>query len=148
MKSACSPSAVANARFASARRSICRWMRWTRRWTCCASSAVDCARLRWRAPRFDSGARDSLQPSHGRDRVTDMQTWLENLGLRKINPGVFCGEWRGGGAVVDRPSPTDGQSVAGVQEATAEDYELAVNRAREAFLDRKSTRLNSSHGYI
>jgi aldehyde dehydrogenase (NAD+) len=63
-----------------------------------------------------------------------MQTWLENLGLRKINPGVFCGEWRGGGAVVDRPSPTDGQSVAGVQEATAEDYELAVNRAREAFL--------------
>ncbi|HEY2953010.1 MAG TPA: aldehyde dehydrogenase family protein [Verrucomicrobiae bacterium] len=63
-----------------------------------------------------------------------MQTWLENLGLRKTNPGVFCGEWRGGGAITQRASPIDGQPIASVQEATVEDYEAAVNRAREAFL--------------
>ena len=25
-----------------------------------------------------------------------MRTWLQNLGIEELNPGVFCGEWRQG----------------------------------------------------
>jgi len=31
-----------------------------------------------------------------------MQSVLEKLGIRDQNPGVFCGEWRGDGAKIDK----------------------------------------------
>jgi aldehyde dehydrogenase (NAD+) len=68
-----------------------------------------------------------------------MHTWLRKLGLQKINPGVFCGEWRGSGPVVERTSPIDGKVIALVREASAEDYEHAVQRAQEAFLKWRAT---------
>jgi hypothetical protein len=37
-----------------------------------------------------------------------MQTPLEKLGLTDDNAGVFDGEWRGGGAKIDKISPIDG----------------------------------------
>src|SRR5262245_831517 len=63
-----------------------------------------------------------------------MKTWLQQLGIQKLNRGVFCGEWRAGGPVIERVSPIDGHVVARVQTATAADYEHAVERARQAFL--------------
>ncbi|PYJ96208.1 MAG: aldehyde dehydrogenase family protein [Verrucomicrobia bacterium] len=63
-----------------------------------------------------------------------MRTWLENLGIKQINPGAFCGAWRGGGPARECVSPIDGSVIARIREADAEDYECAVGRAREAFL--------------
>jgi len=67
-----------------------------------------------------------------------MNSLLQRLGLKDENPGVFSGEWIGGGAVIDKVSPIDGQPVARVRAATAEDYETAVSRAAAAFLNWRS----------
>jgi aldehyde dehydrogenase (NAD+) len=63
-----------------------------------------------------------------------MQSILNKLGISDDNPGAFAGEWRGGGAVIEKISPVDGKLLARVRSASAEDYEWAVGRAREAFL--------------
>ena len=50
------------------------------------------------------------------------------------NHGVFFGEWRGGGNVIEKISPIDGKVLARVRTASDEDYDLAIGRAHEAFL--------------
>ena len=68
-----------------------------------------------------------------------MKSVLEKLGLTDDNAGVFDGEWRGGGATIDKISPIDGRRVAGVRTASAEDYDKAIARAQEAFLKWRTT---------
>jgi len=63
-----------------------------------------------------------------------MHSILNKLGLIAENPGVFAGEWRGGGAIIEKISPVDGKVLARVRTASDEDYEWAVSRAHEAFL--------------
>jgi L-aminoadipate-semialdehyde dehydrogenase len=63
-----------------------------------------------------------------------MRTVFEKLGLSDVNEGVFDGEWRGGGAKIDKISPIDGQRLASVRTASADDYDMAIMRAQEAFL--------------
>ncbi len=58
---------------------------------------------------------------------------LRKLGLKPINPGVFCGEWLGGGRMVKSVSPIDGKVLASVRQAAPAQYEQAVQRAVEAF---------------
>ncbi|MDB6067051.1 MAG: gabD [Pedosphaera sp.] len=58
---------------------------------------------------------------------------LKKLGLKAINPGVFCGEWVGSGAVLKSVSPIDGKTIASVRQATPAQYEQVVGRAQEAF---------------
>jgi len=41
-----------------------------------------------------------------------MQSVLKKLGLTEDNPGVFHGEWCGGGAKIDKISPIDGKKIA------------------------------------
>src|ERR1043166_251558 len=65
--------------------------------------------------------------------------WLENLGIEPVNPGVFCGEWRGSGPVRERRTPIDGSVIAQVREASAEDYDVVISRAHEAFLKWRTT---------
>ena len=65
--------------------------------------------------------------------------WLENLGIEPVNPGVFCGEWRGSGPVRERRTPIDGTVIAQVREASPEDYEIVISRAHEAFLKWRTT---------
>ena len=67
-----------------------------------------------------------------------MRDWLQQLGIESVNPGVFCGQWRGGGPVRESVSPIDGSLIARVNEADADDYQVAVNRAREAYLKWRS----------
>ena len=47
-----------------------------------------------------------------------MKTPLEKLGLTDDNAGVFDGEWRGGGATIDKISPIDGRRLAGIRTAS------------------------------
>src|SRR5258708_2310877 len=68
-----------------------------------------------------------------------MQSVLERLGLEDENPGVFCGEWRGGGAKIDKISPIDGQRLASVRSASGDDYKKTIVRAQEAFLKWRTT---------
>src|SRR5256885_15081731 len=63
-----------------------------------------------------------------------MQPVLEKLGITDENPGGFDGEWRGGGAKIDKISPIDGRRVASVRTASDDDYNKAIERAQEAFL--------------
>ena len=67
-----------------------------------------------------------------------MQSVLEKLGLRLVNPGVFSGEWRAGGETVEQVSPADGKPLGSVRYADAQDYERAVERAHSAFLKWRS----------
>ena len=68
-----------------------------------------------------------------------MTTTLEKLGLSDVNDGVFDGEWRGGGAKIDKVSPIDGQRLASVRTASDNDYQKAITRAQEAFLKWRTT---------
>src|SRR6478752_7782787 len=62
-----------------------------------------------------------------------MQSVLQKLGLGDDNNGVFDGEWRGGGAKIDKISPIDGRKLASVRTASDDDYTKAITRAHEAF---------------
>jgi len=68
-----------------------------------------------------------------------MQSVLEKLGLAEENNGVFCGEWRGSGAKIEKISPIDGRKLASVRTASQTDYEIAISRAHEAFLKWRTT---------
>src|SRR6187399_2747015 len=63
-----------------------------------------------------------------------MKTPLEKLDLTDDNVGVFDGEWRGGGATIDKISPIDGRRLAGIHTASDDDYNKAISRAHEAFV--------------
>ena len=63
-----------------------------------------------------------------------MKTPLEKLGLTDDNAGVFDGEWRGGGATIDKISPIDGRRLASIRTAGDNDYNKSISRAHEAFL--------------
>ena len=63
-----------------------------------------------------------------------MENVLNRLGLADVNDGVFCGDWRGDGAKIDKISPIDGQRLASVRTASDENYQKAIARAQEAFL--------------
>ncbi len=63
-----------------------------------------------------------------------MKNVFEKLGIADENAGVFDGEWRGGGAKIDKISPIDGRRLASIRTASEADYEKAIARAHEAFL--------------
>ena len=60
---------------------------------------------------------------------------LETLGIKKINSGATTGtEWFDTkGESIDSYSPADGQLIASVKQATAEDYEKIILKAEAAF---------------
>src|SRR5215813_8607877 len=62
-----------------------------------------------------------------------MQAVLEKLGINDVNDGVFDGEWRGGGAKIEKISPIDGTRLASIRTASDDDYKKTITRAQEAF---------------
>src|ERR1700745_4241044 len=68
-----------------------------------------------------------------------MKSLFEKLGVTDDNAGVFDGEWRGGGAKIDKISPIDGRKLASIRTASGEDYHAALTRAQQAFLKWRAT---------
>ena len=62
-----------------------------------------------------------------------MQSVFEKLALSEDNAGVFDGQWRGGGAKIDKLSPIDGTKLASIHTASEDDYKKTIARAEEAF---------------
>ncbi len=62
-----------------------------------------------------------------------MQSVFEKLALSEENSGVFDGNWRGGGAKIDKISPIDGAKLASISTASDDDYKTTIARAQEAF---------------
>ncbi|HEX3800559.1 MAG TPA: aldehyde dehydrogenase family protein [Verrucomicrobiae bacterium] len=65
--------------------------------------------------------------------VSSTAALLKKLGLKPTNPGVFCGEWIGSGAIIESVSPVDGKVLAKIRQATPAEYDLCVQRASSAF---------------
>lgn len=67
----------------------------------------------------------------------NISTVLKNLGILEVNPAFSTGSNWGASAnakTIDSLSPVDGKKIAGVQLATAADYEAVVRKAQEAFI--------------
>jgi len=62
-----------------------------------------------------------------------MQSVFEKLALGGENSGVFNGQWRGGGAKIDKISPIDGAKLASIRTASDDDYQKTIAHAQEAF---------------
>ena len=58
---------------------------------------------------------------------------LKKLGVEAVAAGVFDGEWRGSGKMLESFSPNDGRLLAKIRTATPEEYEAAAARASAAF---------------
>jgi aldehyde dehydrogenase (NAD+) len=71
--------------------------------------------------------------SHKADKPSSTASLFKRLGLKDINPGVFCGEWLGSGRVIKSVSPIDGKVLGAVRQATPAEYEKAVQHAVAAF---------------
>ncbi|WP_319501554.1 aldehyde dehydrogenase family protein [uncultured Draconibacterium sp.] len=65
----------------------------------------------------------------------DISKELKQVGISEVNNGVCTGtEWKTtSGAVVESFSPSDGELIASVNQATAADYHEVVEKAKDAF---------------
>jgi len=65
----------------------------------------------------------------------DISKELKQLGISEVNNGICTGtEWKTtSGAVVESFSPSDGELIAAVNQATAADYHKVVEKAKDAF---------------
>ncbi|KAM7320323.1 hypothetical protein ACRRTK_020766 [Alexandromys fortis] len=60
-------------------------------------------------------------------------SWLQELGLREENAGVYNGHWRGGGEVITTYCPANNEPIARIRQASSEDYEETIKEAKEAW---------------
>jgi aldehyde dehydrogenase (NAD+) len=70
------------------------------------------------------------------ETTIEMQQVLKDLGIKPINSGASTGAdfLNTKGEVISSFSPVDGKLIATVNSATAQDYELVVQKAQEAFI--------------
>ncbi|MGB0714975.1 MAG: aldehyde dehydrogenase family protein [Phycisphaerae bacterium] len=68
-----------------------------------------------------------------------MHDLLAKFDIQDGHPGGFCGEWLGGGDILESKSPIDGQVIGSVKQVTPEQYDKIVERAHLAFLDWRTT---------
>ena len=62
---------------------------------------------------------------------------LTRLGLHEVNSGVYCGRWvsAASGGEIESVNPATGEPIARVLTADRRDYEQAIERAEQSFLD-------------
>ncbi|RLN65588.1 hypothetical protein BBJ28_00008276 [Nothophytophthora sp. Chile5] len=68
----------------------------------------------------------------GRQSALTLFPFLEELGLKEENHGVYNGEWFGNGDVYTSVSPANGQPIASVRAGTAADYQKVVSAMETA----------------
>ena len=66
--------------------------------------------------------------------ATETRRIFKKFGIAGAQPGVFAGEWRGGGDWLEKRSPIDGSVIGRVRQASPKDYEATVTAAHRAFL--------------
>lgn len=59
--------------------------------------------------------------------------WLQDLGLREDNEGVFNGSWGGRGEVITTYCPANNEPIARVRQASMKDYEETIGKAKKAW---------------
>ncbi|KAF5281204.1 hypothetical protein FQA39_LY17844 [Lamprigera yunnana] len=59
--------------------------------------------------------------------------FLKNLGLKSVNSGVYDGEWKGSGKVVQISSPCSGRVIAEVAQGSLQDYESCIKESEKAW---------------
>ncbi len=62
-----------------------------------------------------------------------MKDFLARLGIEEKNPGATCGEWFASGGDLASYCPANGELIATVQQASADDYDKVVARSKAAF---------------
>ncbi|XP_041088292.1 alpha-aminoadipic semialdehyde dehydrogenase [Polyodon spathula] len=60
-------------------------------------------------------------------------SWLKELGLKEENDGVYNGTWGGKGEVITSYCPANNEPIAKVRQATLQEYEETVQKAKEAW---------------
>jgi aldehyde dehydrogenase (NAD+) len=68
-----------------------------------------------------------------------MHSVLSKLGIENENAGGFCGEWLGGGDLLESVSPVDGAVLGSVRQADEADYDRIIDSASRAFQTWRST---------
>jgi len=67
--------------------------------------------------------------------TVDPKALLSSLGIEPVHSGVYCGEWKDtSGPELVVTSPGTGEEIGRVRQATAAEYDAAVDAAQEAFL--------------
>ncbi|MGH0121526.1 UNVERIFIED_CONTAM: hypothetical protein FKN15_001501 [Acipenser sinensis] len=60
-------------------------------------------------------------------------SWLKELGLKEENDGVYNGTWGGKGEVITSYCPANNEPIAKVRQATMQEYEETVKKAKDAW---------------
>jgi len=68
--------------------------------------------------------------------ATELEQIIDTLGIRALNNGASTGSnWlETNGEVIESYSPVNGQLIASVKAGTADDYEVLIQKAQEAFI--------------
>ena len=71
------------------------------------------------------------------DMGTEITVVLKALNISKVNPAASTGlvDYKGGGKTIGSYSPVDGSLIASVGSCSAEDYEVVVSKAQQAFIE-------------
>ncbi len=68
---------------------------------------------------------------------SEIQDILNQLNIKELNPAASTGlvDFKGGGTTIDSISPVDGNLIAAVGSCSADDYEVVITKAQEAFVE-------------
>jgi len=86
-----------------------------------------------KAPRLPLNGRNKSRRAASAPSKMNAAILLKSLGIGPVASGVFDGEWRGSGRLLESFSPNDGALLAQIRTATSEEYETAATRAAAAF---------------
>ena len=85
---------------------------------------------------YSTPTRHLLRMAHTSQNLLISQpqySWLKELGLSENNPGVFDGQWRSNGSIVQSLNPANNKVIANVSIGSEKDYDSAAKASLDAF---------------